>query len=111
MSARGVNTAHHLTGAGVDVTALHLTGAGVDVTAHHHLTGTGVDMTADLQTLNGEVAAGHQNMTNMIRKTVTADVTGIVTVGAVMTAGVITNTVAGRLKRMIVTLLKRGSGN
>ena len=51
-------------------------------------------------------------MTNMIRKTVTAVVTGIVTVvGAVMTAGVITKTVAGRLKKVIVTLLKRGSGN
>merc|ERR1719259_136142 len=98
MSARGVNTAHHLTGAGVDVTV-------------HHLRGTGVDVTADLQTLNGEVAVGHQNMTDMIRKTMTADVKGIVTVGAVMTAGVITKTVAGRLKRMIVTLLKRGSGN
>ena len=50
-------------------------------------------------------------MTDMIRKTVTADVTGIVTASAVMTAGVITKTVAGRLKRVIVTLLKRGSGN
>ena len=138
MSARGVNTANrltktgdvvtalHLTGVGVDVTALHLTGAGVVETALHltgagvdvtalPLTGTGVDVTADLQMLDGEVAVDHLTIADMIRKTVTVDVTGIVTISAVMTAGVTiktVKTVGGQvLKRVIVRLLKKGSAS